>query len=79
MQTGGKWAGAFVYKTDAEQMMAKDMKILFTVPQEIYSRVTYPMALTVTGSRKVEAVTFYKFLQSPEARSVLVKHGFPVK
>ena len=74
----GEVAGAFVYKTDAE-LMAKNVKILFTVPQDLYPRVTYPMGLTVAGSKKAEAVAFYKFLQSPEAEKVLVKYGFVVK
>ena len=74
----GEVDGAFVYKTDAEQM-AKSAKILFVVPQGLYQRVTYPMALTVTGSKKAEAVAFYKFLQSPEAKAVLSRYGFPVK
>jgi len=74
----GEVAGAFVYKTDAE-LMAKNVKVLFTVPQDLYPRVTYPMGLTVSGSKKAEAVAFYKFLQSPEAEKVLVKYGFVVK
>jgi len=74
----GEVNGAFVYKTDADQM-AKDLTILFTVPQDLYPRVTYLMALTATGGKKPEALAFYKFLQSPEARTVLSKHGFPVK
>jgi molybdate transport system substrate-binding protein len=74
----GEVDGAFVYKTDAEEM-AKNAKILFVVPQELYPRVTYPMGLTVAGSKKAEAVAFFKFLQSAEAKAVLAKHGFPVK
>jgi molybdate transport system substrate-binding protein len=74
----GEVNGAFVYKTDAEQM-AKNVKILFTVPQELYPRVTYPMALTVAGSKKAEAVAFYKFLQSDEAKKVLTRYGFIVR
>jgi molybdate transport system substrate-binding protein len=74
----GEVDGAFVYKTDAE-IMAKNAKILFTVPQKFYSRVTYPVALTVTGSKKAEAVAFYKFLQSAEAKLVLSKYGYAVK
>jgi molybdate transport system substrate-binding protein len=74
----GEVNGAFVYKTDAEQM-AKNVKILFTVPQNLYPRVTYPMALTIAGSKKAEAVAFYKFLQSAEARTLLSKYGFAVK
>ncbi|HOC45494.1 MAG: molybdate ABC transporter substrate-binding protein [Syntrophorhabdaceae bacterium] len=74
----GEVSGAFVYKTDAE-LMAKNVKILFTVPQDLYPRVTYPVGLTTAGSKKPEAVAFYKFLQSPEAEKVLVKYGFAVK
>jgi molybdate transport system substrate-binding protein len=74
----GEADGAFVYKTDVEEI-ARNVKILFVVPQEYYSRVTYPVGLTIAGSKKAEAVAFFKFLQSAEAKAVLVKHGFPVK
>ncbi len=74
----GEVDGAFIYKTDAEQM-AKNVKILFTVRQELYPRVTYPVALTIAGSKKAEAAAFLKFLQSAEAKGVLAKHGFVVK
>jgi molybdate transport system substrate-binding protein len=74
----GEVDGSFVYKTDAEQM-AKNVKILFVVPQELYPRVTYPMAVTVAGSKKAEAAAFFKFLQSAEARRVLSRLGFKVK
>ncbi len=74
----GEVDGAFVYKTDVEEI-AKSVKILFVVPQEFYSKVTYPMGLTVTGGKKAEAMAFFRFLQSDEAKAVLVKHGFPVK
>jgi|GEM_PF-68895 molybdate transport system substrate-binding protein len=74
----GEVAGAFVYKTDAEQM-AKNVKILFTVPQELYPRVTYPVGLTVPGSKKADAAAFHKFLQSPEAKGILEKFGFVAK
>jgi len=74
----GEVDGAFVYKTDAEEM-AKNVKILFIVQQDLYPRVTYPMALTTGGSKKAEAIAFLKFLQSAEAKSVLAKHGFVVK
>jgi molybdate transport system substrate-binding protein len=73
----GEVDGAFVYKTDAIQ--GRKTKILFTVPQGLYPRVTYPMALTSTGARKAEAVAFYKYLQSAEAKAVLGKFGFALK
>ena len=73
----GEVDGALVYKTDA--MMAKDVKILFVLPQNYYTRVTYPVALTEAGSKKAEAAAFFKFLQSAEAKKVLTKYGFAVK
>ncbi|HEY3276677.1 MAG TPA: molybdate ABC transporter substrate-binding protein [Syntrophorhabdaceae bacterium] len=74
----GEVSGAFVYRTDAEQM-AKHVKILFAVPQALYPRVTYPVALTSKGARKTGGRAFYAFLRSPEAKTVLTQHGFMVK
>ena len=74
----GEVDGAFVYKTDAEQM-AKNVQILFAVPRDLYPRVTYPMAITKEGSHKAEAAGFFKFLRSGAAKAVLAKYGFAVK
>jgi molybdate transport system substrate-binding protein len=74
----GEVDGAFVYRTDARQT-AKNTKILFAVPQESYPRVTYPMALTVSGSKKPEAAALFRFLQSSEAGTVLTRHGFIIR
>lgn len=73
----GEVDGGFVYRTDALQ--AKQAKILFTVPQELYPRVTYPMSLTVAGAKNREAAAFYQYLRSGDATAVLVKYGFAVK
>ncbi|NTU57521.1 MAG: molybdate ABC transporter substrate-binding protein [Chlorobiaceae bacterium] len=73
----GEVDGAFVYRTDALQ--AKKAKILFTVPDELYSRVTYPMALTATGAKNSEAKAFIDWLQGGEAKSILKKNGFILK
>jgi molybdate transport system substrate-binding protein len=73
----GEVDGAFVYRTDALQ--AKQAKILFVVPQELYPRVVYPMALTVTGAKNKDAEAFFKYLQSGEAKAVLGKYGFALK
>ena len=70
----GEVDGAFVYKTDA--MLAKQARILFSVPQELYPRVTYPMALTVAGARNRDAAAFFAYLHSNYARAVLAKYGF---
>lgn len=73
----GEVDGAFVYRTDALQ--AKQAKILFTVPQELYSRVIYPMSLTVTGKQNKDAAAFFTYLHGDEAKLVLVKYGFANK
>ena len=74
----GEVNGAFVYRTDAVEM-AKNVKILFAVPQELYSRVTYPAALTIAGSKKADAAALLKFFQSSEAKVILEKHSFVTK
>ena len=73
----GEVDGAFVYKSDA--LLARQAKILFTIPQELYPRVTYPMVLTVAGKRNKDAGSFYAFLHSNEAKSVLMKYGFATR
>ncbi len=73
----GEADGAFVYKTDV--MMAKRVKILFSVPQELYPRVTYLMAITASGGEKSDVVGFYDFLKSEKAQNVLKKYGFETK
>lgn len=74
----GEVDGAFVYRTDA-LLLGKEAKILFTVPEGLHDRVTYPMALTTVGAGKKDAVDFLRFLKSPEARKVLEKYGFAVR
>ena len=73
----GEVDGAFVYRTDA--LLAKQVKILFTVPQELYPRVTYPMALTITGAKHRDAAAFFAYLNGDEAKAVLVKYGFATR
>ena len=72
----GEVDGACVYKTDALQ--ANKAKILFTVPQELYPRVTYPMALTVAGAKNKDAAAFFGYLHSDAAKAVLTKYGFAI-
>lgn len=70
----GEVDGAFVYKTDA--LLAKNAQILFSVPQELYSQITYPMGLTINGSKSEDAKQFLQYLQSLDAKEVLKKYGF---
>ena len=73
----GEVDGAFVYRTDALQ--AKRTKILFTVPRELYPRVTYPMVLTLKGAKSRDAAALYRYLQSHDAKRVAEKYGFVLK
>jgi molybdate transport system substrate-binding protein len=73
----GEVDGAFVYRTDA--LAAKRVTVQFTVPRELYQRVTYRMALTPAGAKNRAAVAFYEYLQGSEARAVLSRSGFDVK
>ena len=70
----GEADGAFVYKTDA--LRATSAVILFAVPQELYEKITYPIALTVDGAKKEQARAFHRFLTGPQALPVLRKFGF---
>ena len=73
----GEVDGAFVYMTDALQ--AKQVKILFEVPKNLYPRVTYPMGLITAGSKNKEAEAFYGYLKGGEAKAALAKYGFALK
>ncbi|MGW8194262.1 MAG: molybdate ABC transporter substrate-binding protein [Desulforhopalus sp.] len=70
----GEVDGAFVYRTDAP--LATQAHILFAVPEELYDRVAYPVALTNAGAAKERARDFYLYLSSPEVAEILSKHGF---
>lgn len=70
----GEVDGAFVYKTDS--LLAKQAQILFTVPEDIYDRVSYPVALTTAGAKNELTKAFYEYINSPQARAVLKKYGF---
>lgn len=70
----GEVDGSFVYRTDA--LLAQNAKILFVVPDELYDRVAYPLALTVTGAESQTAQDFYQFMSSPEAIAILKEYGF---
>lgn len=70
----GEVDGSFVYRTDA--LLARSAKILFTVPEKLYNRVSYPLALTLSGSEKTEASLFYEFMATEQVVEILKKYGF---
>lgn len=73
----GEVDGAFVYATDAR--LAQQAVVLFEVAPELHSPITYPMGLTTVGARNPEAVEFFRYLQSDEAKKILEKYGFAVR
>lgn len=72
----GETDGSFVYKTDA--LLASRAVILFEVPQQLYDRVKYPLALTIEGADKPDAQAFYKYLVSSDALAIVKKYGFAI-
>lgn len=72
----GEVDGAFVYKTDA--LLAKDAKVLLTVPQNLYDRISYPMVITTKGEANADAQAFYSYLSGQEAKQILAKFGFEI-
>ncbi len=74
----GEVEGAFVYRTDAR--LAKNSAILFTVPPQLYDRVSYPIALTAEGATSTLAQQFFDHLLSDQSAEILIKFGFePVR
>ena len=73
----GEVDGAFVYRTDA--LPARNAEILFTVPDDFYDRVAYPLGLTASGAKNASAKALYEYMKSAEAKVVLKKYGFEVE
>lgn len=70
----GETDGAFVYKTDA--MLATSAKILFEVPVDLYSQVTYPVAMTKESDGNADARLFYDYIISEAAYPEMIRLGF---
>lgn len=70
----GETDGSFVYKTDA--LLARRAIIMFEVPQDLYHKVTYPVAITLLGALKNDAKGFYEFVISEAAYPIIEKYGF---
>lgn len=75
--TRGEVDGAFVYRTDVPH--GEQVRILFTVAQELYSRATYQIALTSGGASDETTKRLFNYLVSAEAQIVLKKHGFALE
>ena len=65
-----------VYATDAAA--SKSVRVVATFPAATHPPITYPFALTRTGS-SAEARALFAFLTGPDAVPVYRKHGFTVQ
>lgn len=73
VETGNTEAG-FVYKTDA--LTSTDATIVYTVDKSSHSPITYPIGIIQATEHPAETDTLYRYLTSPEALEIFVKHGF---
>lgn len=69
--------GAFVYKTDA--LIAKNVKVLFTVADSLHDEIQYSMLMTKAGEKNEAAKEFYAYLTGTKAKAILEKFGFTGK
>ncbi len=63
-----------VYETDAK--VEPGVKVVGTFPQESYSPVIYPFAVTATA--KAEAADYLAFVRSSASKGIFEKYGFTV-
>jgi molybdate transport system substrate-binding protein len=75
VEAGNVDAG-FVYETDAA--VSRKVKIVYEVPVEKGSRITYPVAVVRESKRKDAAREFLIYLESRDAKNAFKKYGFVV-
>ena len=75
VETGAADAG-IVYATDAA--MSGKVKVAADIPEKLTGSVRYPLVLLKHGEGREAAEAFYRYLASPDAATVFVKHGFVV-
>lgn len=63
----------FVYLSDA-QTLAKRVRLEQIL--ETPTKISYPLAIVSTSTKKQQAKAFIRFLKTPEVSDILEKHGF---
>ena len=63
-----------VYQTDA--LNTKQVKVVATAPETIYSPVVYPVAVVRDSQNVIAAKQMLQFLFTPEAQAVFKRYGF---
>lgn len=76
VETGEVEAG-IVYSSDAA--ISKEGKIAFEIPEEMHSKIVYPVAAIKNAEDKALADEFVKYLQEDESKEIFVKYGFKIK
>ncbi|MDJ0621433.1 MAG: molybdate ABC transporter substrate-binding protein [Desulfocapsaceae bacterium] len=69
----GETNGSFVYKTDAH--LARNADILLEVPTQLYSTISYRMALTSAGNEREEVRIFYDYIVE-NSPTIVNRYGF---
>jgi len=72
----GEVDGAFVYRTDA--LLARQAKILFSVPQQLYPQIAYPAAVTKGSVGNAATAQLFNYLLSEQAQKIFTKYGFQI-
>lgn len=70
----GECDAGIVYETDAN--ISDKVEILARLPESSHEPIVYPLGLVVGAN--ANAASFYKYLSSPQAKSVFTKFGFTV-
>jgi molybdate transport system substrate-binding protein len=63
-----------VYKTDA--ILSNKVEIIDTADSKSHSPIIYPVGVVKNSKHKEEAINFYKYLQSDEAKELFEEYGF---
>ncbi|WP_119165447.1 molybdate ABC transporter substrate-binding protein [Algihabitans albus] len=71
----GETPAGIVYQTDAA--LLSDVRVVSTLPVESHSPILYPVALTARSEHPA-APAFLRYLAGPQARAILIRHGFTV-
>lgn len=75
VEMGNAEAG-LVYKSDVQG--STKVTVVATVPADSHQAIVYPAGVVAATKNKQVAEDFLKYLQSPEAQQVFVKHGFSI-
>ncbi len=70
----GEVAAGFVYSTDAA--LSEQVRVVLVLAPPLHEAIRYPAAVVHESSRRELAGAFVRYLQLPDAQSILRRHGF---